>query len=166
MKKFLFPAVIILVFVACANHKEEKKTETDKPTETNFPPDSLVWVGLFAEWKKKQGEIIEGSYDTSYQIFVACATNNAQTVEREKINLLSTGNCNEDAPHHIKVMMKISKDSIRILGDHLIQIDTVNNEIIGVFRKGTEIRKVKMEEHVARDLQRRHVMGFPVKKIN
>jgi hypothetical protein len=166
MKKILFFAVI-LILVAC-NQNKRKTTDNNLPTENPPSTDSLVWVGVFAEWKKTPGEIIDGGYDTSHQIFVPCATNNAQQVAREKINLLSTGDCHEDAPHHIKLMMMIKtngKDSIRVIGESLINVDTVNNEIIGVFHEGTKIRRIKMQENVVRDLRRRQVKGLPVKRL-
>ena len=160
MNKLLL--LLTLVACSCNDSSKTKKTVADTASattpETPDPvpslPDTILWVGHFAEWNKARGTVINGNYDTSQQIFLTCGSEIPVNVGRDSVNLLANGSCQSEPPHRVLMMIK-KKDSIRISGDHLIRIDTTKGvKPTAVFIIGQQEKKMIVDTQTVRRIRK------------
>jgi hypothetical protein len=80
--------------------------DTVTVSASNQDGDHIVWIGLFAQWKRTATENIDGSYDTTNHLFIACGQNTGETIDRSAIVLLSGSACDEAPGRELRLMHK------------------------------------------------------------
>lgn len=85
---------------------------------------AIIFVGIFARWNYQAGEQYDGSYDTTHNLFVLCASNQCHKVPRSQVAFQQFGSCDTAIEDRLK-MFKIQKNGsidadgnrIRVAGD-------------------------------------------------
>ena len=127
--------------------KEPADSETGKE-----PADTLLWVGVFAQWNHSSAVVFDGNYDTANQIFKVCGENSAQVVERDRVVLLPRGNCDTAFGDRIRMYKKI-RDSFSFVGSgpRLIDISSmkpkveikIGDRIKTIYLKNQEVQRIR-----------------------
>ena len=103
--------------------------------------DEIIFIGSFAQWRNRNGEQFDGSYDTTHNLFVICSTNNCQPVPRSQIMLREFGSCDVALADRIKIFKIESNGSINPNGNRII-LQGNNN---GMIKTGATSRIIKFD---------------------
>jgi hypothetical protein len=171
--KNIFIGIYILILASCKNDYSKSKTtispdaptiaEIDTGNKTNTENEendfnsnkdsSIIFVGVFAQWKYSNTEYYDGSYDTTNNLFVLCSSDACKEVSRSQIIFLPFGNCDTALTDRVKLFMKMNGE-INPKGTRLEVVDDkglirLNEKTIRIeigAEKLDQINKVKIYE--------------------
>jgi hypothetical protein len=121
MQKIIFYC-FLFTLISCGGNSPAGKQQADADTSTAGKSGSTtpipvttnkeagehaLWMGLFAQWKKSVGEIIDGKYDTSNHIFFACQAANGFPVDAGQVALLPTSTCDQTSGTEVAVLERM-----------------------------------------------------------
>jgi hypothetical protein len=121
MKKISLYGLLLLLISCGSNNPETKQpgyadTSTGSTTVTSKPisvttnkdaGDHTLWMGLFAKWKKTENETIDGKYDTSNHIFIACKSSKGFPVDADQVTLLPASTCDQVQGTEVAVLERL-----------------------------------------------------------
>jgi hypothetical protein len=87
---------------------------------------TIVFVGIFAQWKTNAGELFDGSYDTTHHLFVFCSTDSCKPVPESEVQFPQFGSCDIALDSRLK-LFRIQKNG---------SVDPVGSKIKLVGSKG------------------------------
>ncbi|MDN3654281.1 hypothetical protein QWZ08_01510 [Ferruginibacter paludis] len=85
---------------------------------------TIVFVGIFAQWKTNAGEVFDGSYDTTHHLFVFCATDSCKPVPESEVQFPQFGSCDLALENRVKLFMILKDGNIDPVGSKIQLVGT------------------------------------------
>jgi hypothetical protein len=142
-------------------------------TGDNSTPDTpgdgktIVFVGIFAQWKTNAGELFDGSYDTTHHLFVFCATDSCKPVPESEVQFPQFGSCDFALDSRLKLFRIQKNGSVDPLGSKIKLVGSkgfikVNGILKPVQFDAPTIKRINKAKIIAKP-QTPHQLVQPVK---